>query len=672
MRAAISHVCSFRRFPCRYVVLCVLAMLSHPAVAATDSPRPIPFVKQWTAGAGYVPLTEVSVVAENHALQNEVGGLNDDLTDLGIHLKDDGTPIRLETASVSFPDIESAYRESIEAQGYRLVAADDGILLQARTPAGIFYAIQTLVQLIDSDRRVPKVEILDWPDLAIRGVMVDPARKNENMNYYRRVIEFCARYKINRIHVHLTDDENACLYQEDYPWLMHPHAWRADEVRSLVAFAERRHVDLVPEIESLGHARLFLRHPDFREILHQTTEDTPRKSWAGTSVPGYTNVLCPASEKTYEYLSAMYDRAAAEFPYPELHIGCDEVDMTTCARCEAKWPGSSPPEWFLRHLMRCRDLVEQHHKRVALWGDMLLHYPEIVDRVPTRGTVIYDWHYRPNMSDESAVFFKKKGFDVIGCPALVCHPHMIFPTDYNYRNIQSFAEIARTHDLWGLDTTIWAPTRYLSDVLWTGIGYAAVQAWSGSNWDETAFYRQFARDFFGSPEGVAFGEAWKSLYAMRWWLDDFKLGCWTDEDGLAQAREKVDGPLGAKARDYLERVKALQMEFERIGGSVRKNRVAWEAIEQSVAVFSYALQHFLAAENVKQNGEWNVDLIRKLDASCERAIGWIEADWDRNAFADDPYKKDLNHTGQHLLDRFTEMHAFHQRILKEAASAKDQ
>ena len=93
--------------------------------------------------------------------------------------------------------------------------------------------------------------------------------------------------------------------------------------------------------------RVFLRHPDFRNILHQTTKDKPAGSWSGTEVAGYTNVLCPASDKTYAYLEAMYARAAESFPYPELHIGCDEVDLTTCARCAARFPGVSHADWFV-------------------------------------------------------------------------------------------------------------------------------------------------------------------------------------------------------------------------------------------------------------------------------------------------------------------------------------
>ena len=651
----------------RFVLLVIVAVCMFIDSPAHGSNRPLPFVKQWRQGDGTLFVATVAITTSGGELGNELAVLKELLQERHISVADDGTPLTLALAAVDVPVDQSSYRRQIVDQAYRVSVTKSGAVLQARTPVGILYSIQTLLQLTDDRRTLPCVEILDWPDLAIRSVMVDPARANENMDYYMRMVRFCARYKINRIHVHLTDDENACLYHEEYQSLMHPHAWRSAQGKSLVAFAKRLHIDLVPEIESLGHARLFLRNPEFREILHKTTAKIPKRSWAGTNVPGFTNVLCPASAKTYEYLEKMYDRAADVFPYPETHIGCDEVDMTTCGRCQERFPGVSQPDWFVQHLLRCHELVTKGGRRAALWGDVLLHHRHIVSRIPTESTVIYDWHYDPKMSDESARFFKEHGFDVIGCPALVCHPHMIMPSDYNYENIRRFAQIAREQDLLGLNTTIWTPTRYMSDVLWTGIAYAAVHAWSGSNWDEPTFYRSFAKDFFDTAEGDAFATAWTDLYHIRWWLKEFRISCWADEESVLAAQEEASGKMGAEARGHLKDLQRIRKELAVVGKGVRRNRDAWDAIEKSAAIRAYVMEHLLACTNVRRDGEWNEHLLRDLDHGCLEALHWIEADWDRNRFAGDPYKEDLNETNQHLLHRFHAMHEFHQRMIGELA-----
>ncbi len=643
-----------------------LSLLSGLGTVRADV-QPIPFVKQWKPLDGRLVISSAAILADDAALHNETEVLQGLLADRGIAVQAGGISVRLELGDVAFPDIHSRYRTEIEQQGYQLRIDHDGVTMRARTPSGIYYAIQTLAQLVAEDKTLPCVEVLDWPDLAIRGIMLDSARANENSSYYERALRFCAHYKINRLHLHLTDDENACLYQEDYPSIMHPHAWRAEQLAPLVSLACRLHVEVVAEIESLGHARLFVRYPDRAEILHQTTDKKPKKSWAGTSVPGLTNVLCPASELTYEYLDKMYKRVAEIFPAKEIHIGCDEVDMTECARCRAKFGDISHGEWFLKHFVRCRALAERYGRRVGLWGDVLLRHKEIVDRIPTEGTVIYDWHYNPDMADDSVTFFTEKGFDVIGCPALMCHPHMILPSDYNYGNIHRFAELARAHDIHGLDTTVWTPTRYMSDALWPGVAYAAAHAWGGSSWNDEAFYSAFVHDFFGSSEGAAFGKAWSELASIRWWLDDFKMSCWSDDDALAAAAQAAATAKGAEAAKHRQLLQQVLQTFDAMDASVQQNRVAWQAIVRSGRILDYVLEHFLASSHVRQDQAWNKDVVAKLDANCTQALAWIEEDWDRNRFADDPYKQDLNHTGQHLLDWFRRMHAYHGELLSRAA-----
>jgi hypothetical protein len=645
------------------MIIPYVVLTSFVAANASATPPVIPFVKQWTPAAGHLDLKHATIDATRPDLDDERNTLRQSLEKHGIQIGPDGQSIRLEITRIALPPIASRYAQEIRDQAYGLNIHPTGIHITAHTPAGVFYAVQTLDQLLQSDKPLACGTIIDWPDLAYRGIMVDPARANENADYYKRLIRFCGRHKLNRLHIHLTDDQNVCLHHDDYGPLLHPHAWRPYQLAPLVDLAARHHIELIPEIESLGHARVFTRHPDFRDILHQTATDKPEGSWSGTSIPGFTNVLCPASDKTYEYLRKMYAASSSIFPYPETHIGCDEVDMTECKRCDTRYPGLSHSEWFLKHLLRCRDLVARHDRRTALWGDMLLRHRDIVDRIPTDNTIIYDWHYRPSVSGDSVAFFKSRGFEVVACPALMCYPHMILPALDSHENIRRFTALARTHDIVGVNTTIWIPTRYMSDVLWPGIGWAATHAWSGRQFDDAAFYRRFMRDFFDSPDGDAFAVAWQDLTRIDWPLQQVRTSCWFDEKSLAAARKEAAGPAGDHARRHLADLRRTRDALARLRGTIRCNRVAWDAIEQSAAILACVLEHFLAATDLVPDGQRNKDRIRKLDECCVQAIRWLEADWDRNRFADDPYKADLNRTDQHLLDRFRRMHAFHEQFL---------
>ncbi|GJM25294.1 MAG: hypothetical protein DHS20C16_17090 [Phycisphaerae bacterium] len=633
---------------------------------AIESQDLVPPVKKIESTLGILDLKTCRIVDHDEQLSSNTAILSEFLIQRSIALGASGTTIQLQLGPLALPVIQSAYQEDIRDQAYLLKIDSDGIVIRAEGRAGIFYGIQTLKQLVGETNAAPYVEILDWPDLAFRGVMVDPARANENAEYYSRLIEFCGRYKLNRIHLHLTDDQNVTLYHDGYEPLMHPNAWRTESLRHLVKHASRFHIELIPEIESLGHARVFLRHPDFKQYLHQTEANKPPGSWVGTTQAGYTNVLCPASERAATYLADMYALTASIFDYPVIHLGCDEVDMTKCGRCSDAFPGVSSAQWFAQHLQHCQRLAAKHDRRVAVWGDMLIKQPQILDRLTPDDFVIYDWHYKPEVSEKSVRLFKKKGFEVIACPALVCYPHMTFPSNDNHANIRRFTQIAREHDLRGVNTTIWIPTRYLSDALWSGIAYAAAHAWSGERCEDAPMYEAFAQDFFCSQDGDAFAEVFMKILSVDWRLDRFRMSCWFDDETLASAREMAAGPLRSEAEACLQKLESASRTLSALRSGARENRIAWEALEQSVAIKAYTIEHFLAAANAKDGGELDSDQLGRLDATCKEAVAWIEADWDRNRFSDDSGKADLHNTNQHLLHSFRRMHEYHKQLLAKS------
>ncbi len=641
-----------------YLLIGVIVMCG----SASNIPgTPIPFPKQMVVEEESLKLENATLEKSAPDLAREEAFLKRILEDHKVSITDDGIPMRLKVGSFPLPEIASTYRDEIESQAYRIEISRKGIDVQGRSPRAVFYGLLTLAQLIDENAEVPYAEIVDFPDLPVRMIMLDPARQNENMDYYRRVIQFAARYKINAILCHLTDDQTACLYHEDYPELMHLHAWTKDDIQKLVSFANDLYVDLIPEIESFGHSRMFTRLSDYKDFLHQTASGKDTHGWTGTSKVGYTNVLCPASPKALQYLDKMYMRADATFSHPWLHIGCDEVDITECERCIKKFGRLSPSEWILKHLLQCRELVLKRGKSVALWGDMLLHYPQVVNDLPTTHTIIFAWYYRPDVTEKSSRFFKEKGFEVIACPALVCYPHIIMPDTHNFENIMRFTKIARDNDLLGVNTTIWIPTRYMSDVLWHGIAYAAVQAWSGSKWDDVSFVNSFAADFYGLRDNDTFYACWNDLTTITWHIPEFNTSCWCDEKSMSEAQA-----LATQRKDevtsHIAMLNTIEDRLARVGKNVRKNRQSWITLERSTKILKYTLEHLMASLNVKSGDEINKELLESLDARCVEAIGWIEEDWNRNRYPDDPNKEGIFLPTQHLLYRFKQMHDFHRTM----------
>jgi hypothetical protein len=584
-------------------------------------------------------------------LSSETARLRELLAERRIEEAVNGLPIKLAVAPIR---VREAVRKQSDPEiwrleGYELKVTSASISITAQQPAGVFYGIQTLAHLLsDNTSSVSACEIVDWPDLPLRMVMLDPARQNENFDYYRRVIRFCARQKLNAILFHLTDDQTAALYEPNYPELMHPHAWRPEEARALNNYAKQYHIQLVPEIECCGHSRMFTRRADFRDYLHQTTGTRAAGAWLGTDEPGYTNVLCPASEKSYEYIERMINAAAKAFDSPVIHLGFDEVDMTTCARCTAKWPSQPPEFWFAQQLTRCMKIVEKHSRKSAVWGDMLLKHPGMLEGIDPKWLVIYDWQYHPDVTPESSRFFTSRGFEVVACPSLMCHPHIVLPDELNYNNVRTFAKVAREEKLAGLNTTFWIPTRYLSGAMCPAFAYAGAQAWSGSNFDKQRCFGAFAAEHFGLRDAAAFTRMWDQLATATLHIREFEAATYIDDKGLSQAREMMH------SQPVLIRQKkeALESAERYLDSKVSRHQNDWRAMQCSAWILKFALERL---ENLVASKRFDEESYQRWATRQLRAI--VEYDWNINRYPDDPNLSGKYTPGQNLAWRFKQLSA---------------
>lgn len=634
-----------------HVLLWSLAGMSP--VIASDS---LPLVKKADIlSAARIPLN-IKTPDIPAGMEDDLRAAIETLSQYHIPVQPDGIKIRYRIASADRIVPPKAASES-----YTLSISPDEIALESPTAAGLFYATQTLVQMIGSDGKLPHCVIRDWPDFPVRMIMLDPARQNETFDYYRRVITFAAHYKINTILLHLTDDQTSALFHPDYPALMHPHAWSEKEARDLKKFAECLHIVLIPEIESFGHARMFTRMPDYADYLHEAIGVKSNRGWYGTDKQGYTNVLCPTSTKAAKYLADMYSTAVRVFEPPYIHIGFDEVDMTTCSKCISAG-ANNKTEWFRKHLEHSCNMAWQSIPDCAIWGDMLLKDRAIAQTLGREHLIIYDWHYYENVEPETSQYFRDLGFRVIASPALVCSPHVVMPDTHCYNNISKFARIARELNLEGLNTTIWCPTRYMSDVLWTGIAFAATQSWSGSNWNSGRFYSTFARDYFGISDGLEYQAIWEELARLADHNTQIFWGLWMDDEGLAKAAKLAEtskDELTSRVRD----LQSVRNKLDALKPKVERHIVEFDTICRSAFIFQYGFEHLLAAPDILEGGEKERKRLKEFQQGGEQAYSFVKADWLCNRYPDDPNLNGIFLCVQHLLFRLKQMNDYHNSLL---------
>lgn len=234
-------------------------------------------------------------------------------------------------------------------EGYFLQIHPDGILVQASSEAGLFYAVQSLIQLFPSQPSgniaLPCVEIEDFPAFPYRGMHLDVGRHFFPVPFIKKYIDMLARYKMNRFHWHLTEDQGWRIEIKKYPRLQEVAAWRKetlvghysdqprkfdgmryggyytqDEVREVVRYAQERFVTIIPEIEMPGHAQAAI-------AAYPELGCTGKPLEVATTWGVFDDVFCP-NEQTFRFLEDVLTEVMDLFPSEYIHIGGDECPKT--------------------------------------------------------------------------------------------------------------------------------------------------------------------------------------------------------------------------------------------------------------------------------------------------------------------------------------------------------
>ncbi|PXY20565.1 beta-N-acetylhexosaminidase [Prauserella flavalba] len=267
----------------------------------------------------------------------------------------------------------SKHEPKVGDQGYRLDVGRSGVTIRARTGAGLFAGAQTLRQLlparIEADRTVrrawtvPGGTIVDKPRFAYRGAMLDLARHFHEPAEIRSYIDELAQYKINHLHLHLTDDQGWRIQIDSWPKLTTvgggpgtgvdgegPGFLTKAEYADLVAYAASRYITIVPEIDMPGHTNA--AQSTYAELNCDGVAPPPR-----TDIEvGYSS-LCIGSETTYRFVEDVIRELAAMTPGPYLHIGGDEAHATT-------------DEDYRTFMNRVLPLVEKYGKQAFGWNEV--------------------------------------------------------------------------------------------------------------------------------------------------------------------------------------------------------------------------------------------------------------------------------------------------------------
>lgn len=296
--------------------------------------------------------------------------------------------------------------EDLGEEGYYLEVSQHGIVLQAPRPEGLFRGIQSLRQLFppaieassvqSGPWEVPVVRIRDYPRFGYRGAMLDVARHFFEVEEVKRYIDLIAAYKMNVLHLHLTDDQGWRIEIKSWPRLAEYGGstevgggkggyFTQEQYKEIVQHAQERYVTIVPEIDWPGHTQAALA-------------SYPELSCSGKKEELYTGIevgfstLCTSKEITYQFAEDVIRELAALTPGPYIHIGGDESHATKM-------------EDYLPFVERIQQIVHRHGKEVIGWD-------EIAHSQLLPNTVVQYWD-----KAENAKMAIEKGAKVLMSPA---------------------------------------------------------------------------------------------------------------------------------------------------------------------------------------------------------------------------------------------------------------
>lgn len=357
-----------------------------------------------------------------------------------------------------------------QPQGYRLVIHEQGIELTAHDDAGLFYGRQTLGQL-QREGEVGACMIEDWPDFAVRGVMLDISRdKVPTMATLRELIDLLASLKINQLQLYT---EHTFAYRNHRVVWEHASPLTHEEIRELDTYCRARFIELVPNQNSFGHMERWLKHPAYRDLA----ECPDGAFYWNQHRPAAT--LNPLDPRSLELVRELHAELLPCFSSKQFNVGCDETMELGMGRSKPEADRVGVGRVYLDFLKQIHAGVVEHGCTMQFWADIILKHPELVDELP-RDVVALIWGYEADHPfDEQCSRVAASGRQFYVCPGTSSWCSLAGRTRNMLDNIRSAAEMGLRHGAVGLLNTDWGDLGHLQplSVSYAGFAYAAAVSW---------------------------------------------------------------------------------------------------------------------------------------------------------------------------------------------------
>lgn len=355
--------------------------------------------------------------------------------------------------------------DEFSKEEYSLSVSEHNIIIKAGSSGGIYYAVQTLKQLLTLDDGVlyvPSLEITDSPRFSWRGFMLDESRHFFGKELVKKLLDVMSFYKLNMFHWHLTDDQGWRIHINKYPKLTEVGAYRNEngnryggfytqsDVKEIVEYAAKRNITVVPEIDIPGHFSAAIASYPYLGCKEETITVPTRYGIL-------KNVACAGKDSTYQFAYDVLDEICELFPSPYIHIGGDEVPKNhwkECPHCQRKMQEESLADekqlqgYFTNVIT---SYLNKKGKEVIVWND-ILNADNLNDNV-----VIHHWLDGLSRKNTSQAINKGKKAIMSDLFSMYFdYPNEVITLKKVYKSSPIFSKVKHSENILGVQGNLWS------------------------------------------------------------------------------------------------------------------------------------------------------------------------------------------------------------------------
>lgn len=467
--------------------------------------------------------------------------------------------------------IQFIKKSGFAPEAYALTVTDTAITLYASTGSGIFYAVQTLRQIIrQSGSKVPALEIQDEPHFPSRGFYHDVTRgKVPTLETLKALVDRAAFYKLNQIQLYV---EHSFAFPGLSEVWMDKDPITAEEILLLDQYCQKRHVELVPSLSTFGHFYEILKSKSFNHLCELDLTGKADYSFVDRMAHHTLNTL---EEGSFELVEKMLTTFIPLFSSKQFNICCDETFDLGKGRSKAKADEVGAGRLYVDFLNKIINCVKSLDKTVMFWGDVILHHPELLSEIP-EDVICLTWDYSSGCSDHAVKTIAKTHRQQYVCPGVGGWSMLMNLMGNSFENIRRMVDYGKHHDVIGILNTDWGDYGHINLLgsSMPGMIYGASLSWNPLT-EET--------DFSSTYEAISqieYGDVSKKLVGLLHQLSG-RQGCgWYDVVRWKELQHGKDDEIQVLSDLNVERIlngyqTSLEIENELIhlASSIRYNQL---------------------------------------------------------------------------------------------------